>query len=102
MGQRHAKEVRDWMDSLPVPFLPVLRPNAVVKSPLPLTYPDALTAREVEVLRFVAHGMTNEQVAEQLVLSPRTVNTNPTPIYIKLRVSSLSTSPRFPMEQHLL
>ncbi len=37
-------------------------------------YPAGLTAREVEVLRLVAQGLTDAQVAEQLVISPRTVN----------------------------
>jgi DNA-binding NarL/FixJ family response regulator len=40
------------------------------------TSPDGLTSREVEVLRLVAQGLTNVQVAQQLVISPRTVNTH--------------------------
>jgi ATP/maltotriose-dependent transcriptional regulator MalT len=102
MGHRHAKEVRHWLDSLPIPLLSVLRPNAVVKPPPLRTYPDALTAREVEVLCLVAQGMTNEQVAEQLVISPRTVNTHLTPIYSKIRVSSRSAATRYATEQHLV
>ncbi len=35
--------------------------------------PHDLTEREVEVLRLVARGMTNRQIAEELVVSPRTV-----------------------------
>ncbi len=35
-------------------------------------YPAGLTAREVEVLQLVAQGLTDAQVAEQLVISPRT------------------------------
>ncbi len=68
----------------------------------PTTYPDGLTAREVEVLRTVAQGMTNEQVAEQLVISPRTVNTHLTSIYGKIGVSSRSAATRYAMEQHLI
>jgi predicted ATPase/class 3 adenylate cyclase len=43
-------------------------------------YPDGLTAREVEVLRLVAQGLTDVQIAEQLVISPRTVNNHLTSI----------------------
>jgi ATP/maltotriose-dependent transcriptional regulator MalT len=66
------------------------------------TYPDGLTAREVEVLRLVAQGLTNEQVAQQLVISPRTVDTHLTSIYSKIGVSSRSAATRYAMEHHLL
>ena len=102
MGLRYAKEVRDWLDSLPVPVLPVLQPNAVVKSPLLRTYPDDLTAREIEVLCLVAQGLTNEQVAEQLVISPRTVNTHLTSIYSKIGASSRSAATRYAIEHHMI
>lgn len=35
-----------------------------------------LTDRESEILKLVAHGLTNEQIAEQLVISPATVKTH--------------------------
>ena len=50
----------------------------------PSSSPDGLTTREVEVLRLVACGLTNAQVAEQLVISPRTVNSHLITIYSKL------------------
>ena len=65
-------------------------------------YPAGLTAREVEVLRIVARGQTNEQVAEQLAISPRTVNTHLTSIYSKIQVSSRSAATRYAMEHHLI
>jgi DNA-binding NarL/FixJ family response regulator len=67
-----------------------------------VTYPDGLTAREVEVLGLVAQGLTNEQVAEQLVISPRTVNTHLTSIYGKIGVSSRSAATRYAMENQLI
>jgi non-specific serine/threonine protein kinase len=50
--------------------------------------PAGLTPREVEVLSLVAQGMTDAQVAEELVISPRTVNAHLTSIYSKLYVNS--------------
>jgi ATP/maltotriose-dependent transcriptional regulator MalT len=67
-----------------------------------LNSPDGLTAREVEVLRLVAMGLTNEQVAEQLVISPRTVNTHLTAIYGKIGVSSRRAATRYTIEHHLI
>jgi ATP/maltotriose-dependent transcriptional regulator MalT len=68
----------------------------------PLTYPAGLTAREVEILRLVAQGRTDAQVAEQLVISPRTVNWHLTSIYSKLQVSSRSAATRYAIEQKLV
>jgi DNA-binding CsgD family transcriptional regulator len=65
-------------------------------------YPAGLTRREVEVLRLVARGLTNSNVAEQLVISPRTVNTHLTSIYRKLNTSSRETAIRFALEHDLL
>jgi DNA-binding NarL/FixJ family response regulator len=61
-----------------------------------------LTAREVEVLRLVAQGLTDAQVAEQLVVSPRTVNSHLTSIYGKIQVSSRSAATRYAIEHQLL
>ena len=66
------------------------------------TYFDGLTAREVEVLQLVAQGLTNEQVAERLVISPRTISTHLTSIYGKIGVSSRSAATRYAFEHHLV
>jgi DNA-binding NarL/FixJ family response regulator len=65
------------------------------------TYPEGLTAREVEVLRLVAGGLTDLQIAERLVLSPRTVHTHISSIYNKLGVTSRSAATRYAIEHHL-
>ncbi|MGQ2924046.1 MAG: response regulator transcription factor [Hydrogenophaga sp.] len=36
----------------------------------------ALTAREAEILHFIAHGLTSKQIARELNISPYTVNTH--------------------------
>lgn len=46
-------------------------------------YPDDLSAREVEVLRLLAEGRTNKEIAAELVLSIRTVENHRASIYGK-------------------
>jgi predicted ATPase/class 3 adenylate cyclase/DNA-binding CsgD family transcriptional regulator len=65
------------------------------------SYPDGLTTREVEVLRLVAAGLTDAQIAQQLVISPRTVNAHLTSIYSKISVSSRTAATRYALEHHL-
>jgi len=50
----------------------------------PMPRPDGLSAREVEVLRLVADGRSNEEIAEALVLSVRTVERHLATAYQKL------------------
>jgi DNA-binding NarL/FixJ family response regulator len=65
-------------------------------------YPAGLSKREVEVLRLVAQGLTDVQVADQLIISPRTVNYHMSSIYSKIGVSSRSAATRYAIEHHLL
>jgi DNA-binding CsgD family transcriptional regulator len=58
-------------------------------------HPARLSPREVEVLGLVAEGLTNAQVAKELFLSPRTVETHLTSIYHKLGVNSRAAATRF-------
>ncbi len=65
-------------------------------------FPDGLTSREVEVLRSVSQGLTDAQVADQLVLSPRTVQGHLRSIYNKINVSSRSAATRYAVEHKLV
>jgi DNA-binding NarL/FixJ family response regulator len=65
-------------------------------------YPAGLTAREVEVLKLAARGLTNAQIAQELFLSPRTVHTHLNSIYHKLGVSSRTAATRFASEHGLI
>lgn len=65
-------------------------------------YPDGLTEREVEVLRLVASGLTDAQVAAQFVISPRTVQGHLRSIYSKIQVNSRSAATRYAIERKLL
>ncbi len=84
--------------SMPTPTEPSsTSPNKPV-----ITYPNDLTAREVEVLRLLAQGLTDAQIAEHLVISRRTVNTHLTSIYGKIQVSSRSAATRYAVEHQLV
>jgi predicted ATPase/DNA-binding CsgD family transcriptional regulator len=61
-----------------------------------------LTTREVEVLRLVAQGLTDAQVAERLVISHRTVTTHLSSIYNKLGINSRAAAARFAAEHQLI
>lgn len=72
----------------------------VVVSPTPIDV--HLTPREVEVLRLVVQGLTNAQAAQQLVISPLTVNAHLRAIYRKLQVTSRGAAIRFALEHQLV
>jgi DNA-binding NarL/FixJ family response regulator len=76
---------------------PIPEPEAV-----PATYPADLSEREVEVLRLVAQGLTNTEVANQLIISPRTVEAHLRSIFGKLQVTSRSAATRFAVEHQLV
>ena len=86
--------------TIPSPSLAApLSPPPTKPSP---TYPAGLTTREVEVLRLLAQGLTDAQIAERLVISPRTVNNHLTSIYSKIQVSSRAAATRYAIEHHLI
>ena len=61
----------------------------------------SLTERETEVLRLVAMGLSDADVAERLVISPRTVHAHLRSIYRKLGLSSRGAATRFAVEHKL-
>jgi non-specific serine/threonine protein kinase len=63
--------------------------------------PEELTAREAEVLTLVARGLTDAQVADELVVSRRTVHAHLRAIYRKLAVGSRHAATRWAMEHGL-
>lgn len=85
-----------------MPTSPVSQTPKDVKLPARAAYPDNLTEREVEVLRLVAQGLSDPQIADQLIISPRTVNAHLTSIYRKIQVSSRSAATRYALEHHLV
>src|SRR4051812_28601572 len=64
--------------------------------------PDDLSDREVEVLRLIALGHTNAEIASQLFLSVRTVESHRAHIQQKLRLSTRAELVRYALERGLL
>lgn len=67
-------------------------------APLPL----GLTAREVEVLRLVAAGLSNAAIAERLFLSPGTVKIHVGNIFAKLDVRNRAAATRYAVDHGLI
>lgn len=64
--------------------------------------PDALTGREVDVLRLIARGHTNAEIAQQLFLSVRTVESHRAHIQQKVGRSSRAELVRYAVEHGLV
>jgi DNA-binding NarL/FixJ family response regulator len=68
----------------------------------PTTAAGGLTLREVEVLRLVAAGRTNRAIADDLVLSERTVDRHVSNIFAKLGLSSRAAASAFAVEHDIV
>jgi DNA-binding NarL/FixJ family response regulator len=64
--------------------------------------PGGLTAREIEVLGFVAAGLTNRAIADALTISERTVDRHVSNIFTKLDVSTRAAATAFAYEHRLV
>ena len=65
------------------------------------THPDGLTDREVEVLRLLATGLTNNEIAAELYLSAKTVSRHLSNIFTKIGVSSRAAATAYAFEHDL-
>jgi DNA-binding NarL/FixJ family response regulator len=80
---------------------------AVIAAPgtLPGAPPEAaqhgLSPRELEVLRLIAAGKSNREIAEDLFLSPRTVERHIANIYLKIDVHTKAEATAYARGQHL-
>jgi DNA-binding CsgD family transcriptional regulator/tetratricopeptide (TPR) repeat protein len=79
----------------------VARVEALSRAPA-VGAPGGLTAREVEVLRLVAEGRTNHEIAKALVLSDHTVRRHLQNIFNKIGVSSRAAATAFAFQRDLV
>jgi DNA-binding CsgD family transcriptional regulator len=64
--------------------------------------PAGLTAREIEVLRLVATGLTNAEIARELFISRHTVDHHLRSIYGKLNVPSRAAATRYAIQHNIM
>jgi len=90
-GRLDADAVRAVLEAAGRPSEPVRRAR-----------PAGLTERQIEVLRLVAAGLSNPQIAERLVISRRTAERHVQDVYARIGVSSRAAAALFAMEHSLL
>jgi two-component system, NarL family, response regulator NreC len=81
---------------------PRLGGKVAAAPPEPAWPPDGLSEREVEVLRLIALGHTNAEMADQLYLSVRTVESHRAHIQQKLRTSTRSELVRYALRHGII
>jgi HD-GYP domain-containing protein (c-di-GMP phosphodiesterase class II)/DNA-binding CsgD family transcriptional regulator len=72
------------------------------RTPKRRDWPAGLTSREVDILRLLARGMSNKQIAEELVISPKTASTHVEHIYSKLGVTNRALASLFAAKHGLI
>ncbi len=63
---------------------------------------DQLTNREIEIVRLIADGLSNAEIAEKLIRSPRTIDTHRTNIMKKVGVHNIAGLIKYAMNNGLL
>jgi len=63
---------------------------------------ESLTPRELDVLRCLAHGMTNREIAEKLIISETTVKTHISSILSKLRLTDRTQAALYAVREKLM
>jgi DNA-binding CsgD family transcriptional regulator/tetratricopeptide (TPR) repeat protein len=71
-------------------------------APIDPTILKGLTPRELEVLRLVADGKTDKEIAEELVISPRTANRHIANIFLKIDVTSRAAAAAYAIRNRLV
>ena len=97
----HVSETRSRPDAWTVRLSTVLR-AAGHRVRRHREWPAGLTAREVEVLRYLARGMSHKEIALRLVISRKTASNHVEHIYAKIGVSNRAMASLFATRHGLL
>ena len=81
---------------------PAVAPRLIARLTRPASPVDALTERELDVLRLAARGQTNKQIGAALQISDRTVQNHLANIYGKLGVASRTEAVTAALERNLI
>lgn len=81
---------------------PTIAPRLIARMTGPVAHGDVLTARERDVLRLAARGLTNKQIGSALAISDRTVQNHLANIYAKLAVASRTEAVTTALQRRLI
>ena len=104
-GRMNPNDFRSsWSEGQVLPFPQVIAEVKQLLAPPPVKRqdPNALTPRQLDVLRLLAQGLSDTEIAEKLVVSHRTVTTHLTAIYNQFGVNSRSAAIRHALDHKLI
>ena len=81
---------------------PELGAKIAAQPPQPAGPPDDLTEREVDILRLIALGHTNNEIAEQLFLSVRTVESHRARVQQKTGLTTRAQLVRYALDNDIV
>ncbi|MDQ4106317.1 MAG: LuxR C-terminal-related transcriptional regulator, partial [Actinomycetota bacterium] len=99
-GQLISEAEQGWLD--PEAVRAVLEAAGHQPAHVRTAWPAGLSDREVEVLRLVARGHSNREMARLLWISPKTADHHVQHIYAKIGVSTRAAAAMFAMEHDLI
>jgi DNA-binding NarL/FixJ family response regulator len=98
-AQRELELARDRLVGLGA--LTEERAAAALQAERPVGERSALSAREAEILRLIAEGLSNKQIAARVTLSEHTVHRHVANILVKLRLSSRTAAAAYAVKHGL-
>lgn len=99
-GQEHKQGPTPYLDSLLAAFIPEKKASQSAKTSKDVSLQpllDPLSERELDMLRLLAHGASNQEIAKELVVAVTTVKHHVSMILSKLGAEMMA---KFPLTYH--